>query len=70
MSDTPDIKAIRERLGWSQERMAEYLGLNRSSVSRMETKGSVKGPTQKLLRALADNTSADAAEVCRAQVAA
>jgi transcriptional regulator with XRE-family HTH domain len=57
MSKNIDIKALRDRLGWTQEQMAEYLGLDRSSVSRMEGGQTPKGPTEKLLAALASKQS-------------
>ncbi len=52
MHQPTDIKALRARLNWTQEQLAEYLGLDRSSVSRMEnderpTRPS--GPARKLL---------------------
>lgn len=54
MVDSIDLKALRVRLGWSQAKMAEALGLDRSGVSRMETGASgIKGPTRKLLEQLA-----------------
>lgn len=40
--------------------MAEYLGLDRSSVSRMENGGEQSGPVRKLLGMLADRSSAPA----------
>lgn len=52
MTTDPDIKSIRERRGWTQAQMAEYLGLDRSSVSRMEAGRQVKGPVLRLLRVL------------------
>jgi transcriptional regulator with XRE-family HTH domain len=53
MSNPPDIRDLRIRLGWTQQQMAEYLGLDRSSVSRMEKSQPSKGPTLKLLEHLA-----------------
>lgn len=53
MSDEIDVKSLREDLKWTQDQMAEYLGLDRSSVSRMETGQKPKGPTVKLLERLA-----------------
>lgn len=52
-----DIKALRTRLGWSQGRMAEYLGVDRSTVSRMEsvkpeTAQPQSGPVRRLLAQL------------------
>jgi transcriptional regulator with XRE-family HTH domain len=54
MSEFPDIdvRALRERLGWSQERLAIELGLDRSTVSRMESGQPPSGPTAILLRRL------------------
>lgn len=48
------IKKLRERLGWSQDRMAEYLGYEgdgkRASVSNVEgEKKGVSGPVKRLL---------------------
>lgn len=40
--------------------MAAYLGMNRSTVSRMESGGYVNGPAQRLLRVLQE--AADAAD--------
>jgi DNA-binding XRE family transcriptional regulator len=31
------LKEIRERLGWSQETMASWLGVARNTVARMES---------------------------------
>jgi DNA-binding transcriptional regulator YiaG len=52
MSAEIDIKSLRDKFGWTQEQLAEYLGLDRSSVSRMETGQAPKGPTLKLLEKL------------------
>jgi transcriptional regulator with XRE-family HTH domain len=52
MDQAIDIKALREQLGWDQTQMAEYLGLDRSSVSRMENGQEPKGPVLKLLQQL------------------
>jgi transcriptional regulator with XRE-family HTH domain len=54
MSEAIDIRSLRDRLGWTQERLAQELGLDRSSVSRMETGQSPKGPTAKLLKMIAE----------------
>jgi DNA-binding transcriptional regulator YiaG len=52
MIDPDTIKSTREnRYGWTQEQLAEYLGLDRSNVSRMENGQSKPGgPAMKLLR--------------------
>ena len=55
--DDFDVKALRERLGWTQERLAAELGLDRSSISRMEGGQAPKGPTLKLLRQIAHDTA-------------
>lgn len=53
MSDAIDILALRESLGWTQDRMADYLGVNRSNVSRMETgQTGMRGSVLRLLKAL------------------
>ena len=57
MDETFDVKALRERLGWTQERMAQHLGLDRSSVSRMEGGQAPKGPTLILLSQLAQDAA-------------
>ena len=62
MSEKPDIKALREARGWSQDQMAEYLGLDRSSVSRMENGQEPKGPTVKLLEQLKSSGTHGAAD--------
>jgi DNA-binding transcriptional regulator YiaG len=53
---TPDqVKALRQRVGWSQTQLAKYLRLDPSSVSRMESKdGMVSGPAAVLLEQLAE----------------
>lgn len=52
MTQQIDIRALRARLGWTQDQMAEFLGLDRSSVSRMESGQPIKGPTLRLLQTL------------------
>ena len=61
MEQSIDIRALRDRLNWSQEKLAEYLGLDRSSVSRMENGQAPKGPTLRLLRDLDKATKEPAA---------
>jgi transcriptional regulator with XRE-family HTH domain len=48
-----DIKALRKRMGWKQHHLARELGLDRSSVSRMERGQPPKGSTRKLLEEIA-----------------
>jgi DNA-binding transcriptional regulator YiaG len=54
VSDAPiDIKTLRkERLKWTQEELASYLGVDRATVSRMETGQPPSGPIERLLRQL------------------
>ena len=50
-----DIKAIREKCGWNQLQLAEYLGVDRSSVSRMENGQKPSGSVRRLLQGLISN---------------
>ena len=62
MSTAIDVKALRQRINWTQDRLARYLGIDRSSVSRMESGQTIRGPVGKLLEALAaaaDSGTAD-----------
>lgn len=57
-----DILALRSSLNWKQERLARYLGLDRSTVSRMENGQPLRGPVIRLLETLkqaAENGTAD-----------
>lgn len=56
-----DVKALRERIGWTQERLARYLRIDRTSVSHMENGRPVRGPIDRLLEAL--SRAADAGVV-------
>lgn len=59
-----DIRGLRARLNWTQEQLAEYLGLDRSSVSRMEREEEPtrpSGPAKKLLEQLASQGPAEMA---------
>lgn len=47
-----DPKALREARGWSQGEMAEYLGCDQSTVSRIERGAPLSGPISRLLKAL------------------
>lgn len=59
MDNAIDIKTLREQLGWTQTQLAEWLGVAACSVSRMEAKGRVRGPTLRLLTALAEEHGLD-----------
>ena len=61
--DSASILALRkERLQWTQEEMAEYLGVDRATVSRIETGQAPSGPVLKLLKMLADQSAGAGAE--------
>ena len=47
-----DVKAIRTSRGWSQARLAEYLGCDQATISRIENGGKINGPIQRLLEGL------------------
>jgi DNA-binding XRE family transcriptional regulator len=49
MTNETHMRRIRSKLGWTQAEMAEYLGINRSNVSRIENGASASGPVRKLL---------------------
>lgn len=53
-----DVKKLRDDREWSQAQMADYLGCDQSTVSRMEKGVPPSGPIQRLLERLV----ADAAE--------
>jgi transcriptional regulator with XRE-family HTH domain len=52
MTGAVDIKTLRDCLLWTQEQMAQFLGLDRSSVSRIVGKGRESGPVAALLDGL------------------
>ena len=47
-----DVKAIRTQLKWSQGQMADYLGVDRSTVSRLENGQEASGPIRRLIELL------------------
>lgn len=56
MNDTPDIKALRERLDWSVERMADWCGVTTKRIYQLEKgQGVPSGPLQKLIDQLYDH---------------
>lgn len=52
MQNHLDILALRKGLKWTQPQLAAYLGVDRSTVSRIETGAPVSGPMLRLLRIL------------------
>ena len=62
MNSEIDMKALRKRINWKQDRMARYLGVDPSTISRMERALKLKGPAIRLLQALAEAADADGAD--------
>jgi DNA-binding transcriptional regulator YiaG len=62
MNQSPDIKALRERIGWTQEQVARYLGVDRSMISRMENGQPMSGPVARLISMLAAAAEAGTAD--------
>lgn len=53
MKQVIDIRKFRKDIGWSQEKLADELGVDRSSVSRWENnKSSLRRPVIKVLERL------------------
>lgn len=50
MTKAQDIIKLRERKDWSQQRLADHLGVDQGTVSKWENdKGVPSGPARKLL---------------------
>lgn len=47
-----DVRALRTARGWTQDQMADYLGVDRSTVSRLENGAEQSGPVRRLLALL------------------
>ncbi|RWP31783.1 MAG: XRE family transcriptional regulator [Mesorhizobium sp.] len=62
MNQSFDVKALRERIGWTQEQLAQFLGVDRSSISRMENGQTLSGPVLRLLIILAAAADAGTAD--------
>ena len=54
MENELDIKALRQSINWKQDRLARFLGVDRSSVAHMENGRPVRGPVKRLLETLAE----------------
>jgi transcriptional regulator with XRE-family HTH domain len=51
--DAPiDIRELRRALNWSQDDLARHLGVDRSTVSRMESGKEPSGPVKRILAQL------------------
>jgi transcriptional regulator with XRE-family HTH domain len=60
---TPEaIKALRERRGWSQHQLAEEIGVDQATVSRIENGAKPRGPVEKLLTQMMTAAAKEAAE--------
>jgi transcriptional regulator with XRE-family HTH domain len=57
-----DVVALRGRLGWTQQQLADHCDVDRSTVSTWETRPPRKGPAYILLKQLAESLKAEAAE--------
>jgi DNA-binding transcriptional regulator YiaG len=56
-----DIRTLREKLNWSRSRLADYLGVNVSTVTRLENGlHKISGPIRRLLKNLAESDDPDA----------
>lgn len=56
-----EVRQIRESLGWSQKRLADYLGVSQPTVFRIENDQPVPGPIARLLSMLASSAGEAAA---------
>lgn len=57
-----DIKKFRKDIGWSQEKLAEELGVDRSNVSRWENdKSSLRGPARRMFQRLMEEMNTEGA---------
>jgi len=65
MERSIDVKALRERVGWRQDQLARFLGVDRSSVSHMENGRPVRGPVFRLLETLVAAADAGTSDALR-----
>ena len=54
---TIDLKSLRTRLGMSQQALADYLGVNQATVSRLEQGQRPSGPVLKLIEQLEEKAA-------------
>lgn len=62
MENELDIKALRQSINWKQDRLARFLGVDRSSVAHMENGRPISGPVKRLLETLASAAKAGSAD--------
>lgn len=53
MEHAVDIKALREARGWTQQEMADAIGVNLSTIWRWENVRPPRGAARKLIEAMA-----------------
>ncbi|KQU96471.1 helix-turn-helix transcriptional regulator [Devosia sp. Root105] len=61
MSSTDEIKSFRKARGWSQTDLAERLGVDQATVSRIERGANMAGPVARLLAQLMAETTSEQA---------
>jgi DNA-binding transcriptional regulator YiaG len=49
MENEIDIKALRLEINWKQDKLARFLGVDRSSIAHMENGRPIRGPVKRLL---------------------
>lgn len=53
-----DARSLRTRLGWSQKDVAEYIGCDQATVSRIENGQEPSGPIGRMFEVLARDLEA------------
>lgn len=52
-----ELILLRKSLKWTQDDLAQHLGVEQATVSRWENGAKIKGPALKLIQLLLQNTS-------------
>ena len=50
-----EILTLRKSLNWTQEELAQHLGVEQATISRWENGATIKGPALRLIEILAQN---------------
>lgn len=50
-----EILTLRKSLNWTQEDLAQHLGVEQATISRWENGATIKGPALRLIEILAQN---------------